>query len=180
MGQNHSKHRKISTEDIQLVRLHTPIQDPPTPATQYFAHPLPDDITPPAPIRTLTRISEIIDPRDLIQEEPLNQTPPRRKPSVDVLVRQQQLREGYQRAAGIVHSPSGNSMDVNTFVNSPTRPLAMWERQERIRQNTLASLERLELETGAGHRGWFGNRAGGGAGKCGGKAKRRCGCLCFW
>ncbi|KAL9023316.1 MAG: hypothetical protein Q9196_007277, partial [Gyalolechia fulgens] len=46
----------------------------------------------------------------------------------------------------LVHSPSGNKLDVETFALRPDRPLTLAERQERIKSETmrLSDLARRE------------------------------------
>ena len=56
---------------------------------------------------------------------------------------------------GIIHSPSGNTLGAHEFIAHPNRPLAMWERQERVLQATREGMERLEAASRAETRtGW--------------------------
>ena len=51
-----------------------------------------------------------------------------------------------------MHSPSGNALGADEFIAHPSRPLAMWERQERVLQATREGMERFEAESRAGAR----------------------------
>lgn len=44
----------------------------------------------------------------------------------------------------IVNSPSGNAFGIHEFINYAERPLAMWERQERIMSATQEKVQALE------------------------------------
>lgn len=48
-----------------------------------------------------------------------------------------------------MHSPSGNALGTEEFIAHPNRPLAMWERQERVLQATRDGMERFEAESRA-------------------------------
>ena len=96
-----------------------------------------NEITPPAPARILNRLSEIIDPRDLIQDELYLLTPTRHGSS------SQPIPFTFR---GLVQSPSGNELGAEEFIMHPNRPLAMWERQERVLHATREGMERLEME----------------------------------
>lgn len=122
----------------------TPVSSPVSP---------PEDITAPAAPRELTRISDILDPRDLIQDTPTRQAKPK-----------------------MVHSPSGHKMEVDQFLSHPDRPLAMWERQERVRQATMEGIQRLQAESRAGNRSRVGSRD---EGKGKNKKGRVCSCWVF-
>ena len=108
-----------------------------------------DEITPPAPARVLNRLSEIIDPRDLIQDELYLLTPTRHQSS------SQPMPLTFR---GLVQSPSGNELGAEEFIAHPNRPLAMWERQERVLQATRERLEILEMENRAGSHSQIGTR----------------------
>lgn len=68
-----------------------------------------------------------------------------------------------------MHSPSGNALGAEEFIAHPSRPLAMWERQERVLQATREGMERFEAESRAGMRSRMGTakdeKGGGKAGK---------------
>ena len=51
-----------------------------------------------------------------------------------------------------MHSPSGNALGADEFIAHPSRPLAMWERQERVLQATREGMERFEADSRAGMR----------------------------
>ena len=55
-----------------------------------------------------------------------------------------------------MHSPSGNALGAEEFIAHPSRPLAMWERQERVLQATREGMERLEAESRTGTRSRMG------------------------
>ena len=55
-----------------------------------------------------------------------------------------------------MHSPSGNALGAEEFIAHPSRPLAMWERQERVLQATREGMERFEAESRAGMRSRMG------------------------
>ena len=96
-----------------------------------------DEISPPAPPVKLHRLSDIIDPLDIL---------PDAYPPFDAL-----LKPGERKFSGkgIVHSPSGNALAPDKFIAHPDRPLAMWERQQRIIANTKELIERYDMESRA-------------------------------
>jgi len=171
MGQKQSR-RVSNTSSVSLLTKQTsPPTSPSTPLTPL------EDITPPAAPRELTRISEILDPRDLLQDQVYNVTPSRCKSS------SQSLNKSLKPQTGLVHSPSGNAFGAEEFFKNPKRPLAMWERQERVRRATREGIERVEAESRLGNRSRTGNRSrigsrGDGEGKAV-KKRRRCGCWPF-
>ncbi|KAL8717782.1 MAG: hypothetical protein Q9181_008284 [Wetmoreana brouardii] len=100
-------------------------------------------ISAPAPPQKLLRLSELLDPDDLIRAEGAS--------SVSATAGQQQSTapsagtkdgdpsstttpQGPKRV--IVHSPSGNRLDAQTFAKRPDRPLTVAERQQKIREET--------------------------------------------
>ena len=140
-----------------------------------------DEITPPAPPRVLNRLSEIIDPRDLIQDELYLMTPTRHGSSSQAMP---------YTFRGLVQSPSGNELGAEEFIAHPNRPLAMWERQERVLQATRDRLEMLEMELQAARQSANDMHSDNGTGSHNDtrlsptpqrKSRRtwwRCGCLC--
>ncbi|MCJ1275181.1 hypothetical protein MMC21_002982 [Puttea exsequens] len=163
---------------------------PTTPRTLYHNN----EITPPAPPRELIRLSEIIDPRDLLAYEAqlraqYHDASPTPSPSPSnnhaaqrpsqLLIEPPQLpRAG--RAMAIVQSPSGNALGAEEFIRHPGRPLAMWERRERV---VSATRERVEMESRAGmrSRASVGRGDEGGSGETGERGRRRGrGCCGFW
>ena len=96
-----------------------------------------DRISPPAPPRQIHRLSDIIDPLDIL---------PNAYPPFDIL-----LKSGERQVSGkgIVHSPSGNALAPDVFIAHPDRPLAVWERQQRIITNTKELIERYKMESRA-------------------------------
>lgn len=74
-----------------------------------------------------------------------------------------------------MHSPSGNALGAEEFIAHPSRPLAMWERQERVLQATREGMERFEAESRAGTRSRTGARE---AEKGGVKQAKRRRCCC--
>lgn len=152
MGQKQSK-RISSTSSASLLTTYisspssiacSPNPTSPTSPTSPDT-PLSDISTPAAP-RQLTRISEILDPRDVLRQETYLDSPSRTRSS------SQQLTSLTVPKAGIVHSPSGNALGAEEFIAHPSRPLAMWERQERVLQATREGMERLEAESRVGMR----------------------------
>ena len=139
-----------------------------------------NEITPPAPARVLNRLSEIIDPRDLIQDELYLMTPTRHGSS------SQPMPFTFR---GLVQSPSGNELGAEEFIAHPNRPLAMWERQERVLQATRDRLEMLEMELQAARQSDNDMRSDNGTGSHNdtrlspspqrkSRSWWRCGCLC--
>ena len=173
MGQQPSK-RHSNTSSHSLLTAHTSTPNSrSTPLTPF--EDLSEDITPPAKPQELTRLSEIIDPRELLQDQIYNVTPSRTKssssPHIDMPPRPK---------AGMVHSPSGNALDAEEFIAHPNRPLAMWERQERVIQATKEKMERLEAESRMGNRSRMGTRSGNGSNGEGvdGSGKKATGSCC--
>ncbi len=156
MGQTQSK-RVSSTSSTSLLTTYVSspsgISSPSNP-TSPISPISPDtplsDITTPAVPRQLTRISEILDPRDIIREQTYLESPSRTRSS------SQSLTSLNAPKGGIVHSPSGNALGAEEFIAHPSRPLAMWERQERVLQATREGMERLEAESRAGMRSRMG------------------------
>ncbi len=128
-----------------------------------------DEITPPAPARVLNRLSEIIDPRDLIQDELYLLTPTRYQSS------SQPIPFTFR---GLVQSPSGNELGAEEFIMHPSRPLAMWERQERVLQATREGMERFEMESRIGSHSRIGTRISPTPQRKSRRCWWRCGCLC--
>ena len=127
-----------------------------------------NEITPPAPARVLNRLSEIIDPRDLIQDELYLLTPTRQRSSSQAIP---------FTFRGLVQSPSGNELGAEEFIMHPSRPLAMWERQERVLQATREGMERFEMESGIGSHSRMGARISPTPQRKSRRCWWRCGCL---
>ena len=127
-----------------------------------------NEITPPAPARVLNRLSEIIDPRDLIQDELYLLTPTRHQSS-------QPMPFAFR---GLVQSPSGNELGAEEFIMHPSRPLAMWERQERVLQATREGMERFEMESRIGSHSHIDTRISPTPQRKSRRCWWRCGCLC--
>ena len=176
MGQTQSK-RVSSNSTASLLTTYTSspsgITSPsnPTSPTSPISPDTPlSNITTPAEPRQLTRISEILDPRDIIREQTYLDSPSRTRSSSQALTSLDAPR------AGIVHSPSGNALGAEEFIAHPNRPLAIWERQERVLQATREGMERFEAESRAGMRSRTGtNRDEKGCGKRGGRRLWCCG-----
>ncbi|KAL9016574.1 MAG: hypothetical protein Q9185_006076 [Variospora sp. 1 TL-2023] len=109
-------------------------------------------ISPPAPPPKLLRLSELLDPDELIREEQQQQ---------EWGTRTSDVRAPAAAAAAsrrpMVQSPSGNQLDAETFARRPDRPLTVGERQTRIREETVrkgdeARRERLRVVTTGGRR----------------------------
>ncbi|KAL9632345.1 MAG: hypothetical protein Q9164_005374 [Protoblastenia rupestris] len=153
MGQTQSK-RVSNTSTIALLSPTPPVTSsfptsPAWPDSPYSLQSFPEsDITPPAPPRPLHRLSDIIDPRTVLEDvySPLN-TPTRPRNS-RVLSNSSRKKPPFS-GRGIIQSPSGNTLGAHEFIAHPNRPLAMWERQERVLQATREGMERLEAASRA-------------------------------
>ena len=179
MGQKQTK-RSSNVSSQSLIRTATTDDHsgPPTSPTTTsspgshngspYAH-ADNEITPPAPARVLNRLSEIIDPRDLIQDELYLLTPTRHRSS------SQNIPFTFR---GLVQSPSGNELGAEEFIMHPSRPLAMWERQERVLQATREGMERFEMESRIGSQSRRGMREGPTPQRKLRTRWWRCGCLC--
>lgn len=172
MGQTQSK-RVSSTSSASLLTTYISSpssinypSNPNSPASPTSPDTPLSDITTPAVPRQLTRISEILDPRDILREETYLESPSHTRSSSQPLISLNVSR------GGIVHSPSGNALGAEEFIAHPSRPLAMWERQERVLQATREGMERFEAESRAGMRSRTGAREAS-------KAKRRWWCCGF-
>ena len=176
MGQTQSKRvSSTSTASLLTTYISSPSSvnspsNPTSPASPTSRDTPLSDITNPAVPRQLTRISEILDPRDIIREQTYLDSPSRTRSSSQPLVSLTGPR------GGIVHSPSGNALGAEEFIAHPSRPLAMWERQERVLQATREGMERFEAESRAGMRSRIGtNKEEKGGGKRGGRRSWCCG-----
>ncbi|KAI4285991.1 MAG: hypothetical protein L6R38_000218 [Xanthoria sp. 2 TBL-2021] len=96
-------------------------------------------ISAPAPPRELLRLSEILDPEELIREHrSLSGTP---APGTPVSPNNpdgefpglQATESGGEARRLIIHSPSGARLDAEAFAQRKDRPLTLGERQQRIR-----------------------------------------------
>ena len=97
------------------------------------------------------RMSELIDPRSLISSD--DPTTPPRHPSISNVHPSPDTNSPCSPTPGLVQSPSGNLLSTDEFLNHPDRPLAMWERRERVLSATREAVERYEMESRAGVRG---------------------------
>ena len=102
-------------------------------------------ITQPGPRPNIFRVSELIDPHDLmgryqqdLSGNRLNHIgkSPERKTSATG------LPDINKRLPGLVQSPSGNILGATEFLAHPNRPLAIRERQENIKK----ALEKAQME----------------------------------
>ena len=109
-------------------------------------------ITQPGPRPNILRVSELIDPHDLMgryqQDLSGNRLSnmgesPERKPAASA------LPDTNKRLPGLVQSPSGNILGATEFLVHPSRPLAIRERQENIRQ-ALQKAQREERDRDGG------------------------------
>jgi len=183
MGQRQSKRvSSTSSSQIHLTTYSSPNNSPTTPTT--FS----EGITPPAAPRELTRISDIIDPRELVNDYIYNTTPTRpnasrassqpftgiKSPGPQPLI----SPTSPKTPTSIVHSPSGNALGAEEFIRHPKRPLAIWERQERVVQATTEGMIRLEAESRLRNRSRRDTRSRiGDVTK--GRGRRCCGCWPF-
>lgn len=97
-------------------------------------------ISAPAPPRKLLRLSELLDPEDLMRAEQRYGTPGQESSDGDAATAPSSSKRL------IVHSPSGKQLDVETFARRPDRPLTVGERQERIRAETARLSEQARRE----------------------------------
>lgn len=178
MGQKPSKRVSSTSSQTLLTTYSSPPNSPTSPTT--FC----EEITPPAAPRELTRISDIIDPRELLDDEIHNVTPsrpgatPRPLPGAKSPGLHPPISPSLPRTPiSIVHSPSGNALGPEEFIKHPNRPLAIWERQERVIQATREGILRLETESRMGNRSRMGTGSRmGDVTEERGKRRRGCGC----
>ncbi|MCJ1326990.1 hypothetical protein MMC10_003656 [Thelotrema lepadinum] len=139
---------------------YTPNQPPFDPTAAQLSsttHPVPKiGITPPAPRPDLWRVSELIDPNDLVPQSRHHSADvhdPRRTgvtPDTSPQKRRPLLEaDKNKRLPTLVQSPSGNVFGAAEFAAHPKRPLAMRERQEGIK----AALARAQADVGMVNRG---------------------------
>ena len=102
-------------------------------------------ITQPAPPPNLYRVSELIDPHDLLSRSGSDYSFYNSKPKAAPAA----PRFGYSAAPNVykelpplVESPSGNLLGAQEFLDHPNRPLAIRERQEHIR----VAIQQVEME----------------------------------
>ena len=159
-GSHNTAYTSAPTSPIPTSPVPTsPVPTSPVPTSPVPSSPLSpitpqSNITKPAAPRAITRISEIIDPRDLLREEVYLASQTRTRSS------SQPFTSSNSARSGIVHSPSGNILSTEEFIMHPNRPLALWERQERVLQATREGMERLEAESRAEMRNRMGSRMG--------------------
>ncbi|KAL8853928.1 MAG: hypothetical protein Q9221_001236 [Calogaya cf. arnoldii] len=95
-------------------------------------------ISAPAPPRELLRLSEILDPEELIREHrSLSGTPAPPNSPADPdgeLFELQAMESGAEVRRLIIHSPSGARLDAEAFAQRKDRPLTVGERQNKIRE----------------------------------------------
>ena len=113
-------------------------------ATALESSPI-SDITPPRRPQPIHRLSEIIDPRTLFASDAGGSHVPGSPASPA-------MSSPQSPTSGLVQSPSGNLLATEDFLNHPNRPLAMWERRERVLSATREGFERFEMESRAGIR----------------------------
>lgn len=126
--------------------------------------PTPTPVSPISPLsqRELNRLSDIIDPLEVMNEHfpPVPVTPPNssvQTPSGSTAVLDENGSHNSTAPSqpphpryvplgnkAIVQSPSGNTFGVHEFVRHTDRPLAMWERQARIISATQEKIQALE------------------------------------
>ena len=139
MDQMKSNHAPSTTTVSLITKNSTMHTSPLTPDSHV------EGITPPAAPRELTRISEILDPREIFKAEVDNNTPIRHRKSSS-----QCLDWLPKPKKGIVHSPSGHALGAEEYNVHPGRPLAIWERQEKVIKGTKEGIEKLEVERQVG------------------------------
>ena len=90
------------------------------------------NITRPAPARNLYRVSELIDPHDLLSQQP-SDGPYVRPQQISPTSSYSAIPNANKPLPALVQSPSGNILGASEFMSRSDRPLAMRERQESIR-----------------------------------------------
>ena len=186
MGQANSKRdSKTSTSSLLISAPLNISSQPSSPSSPHFPPSAysPDssnsvsqfpanDITPPAPRQQLHRLSEIIDPLDVLRHADTSFETPTKTPNTT----QHQFS-----GRGLVQSPSGNALSAHEFISHPDRPLTLWERQHGVIAATKEQFARYDMESRAGTRsGWRKDEK---ARLRKGKApagRRRCCGLCWW
>lgn len=108
-------------------------------------------ITAPAPTRQIHRLSDIIDPADILEYEQDAYSP---LGGMDTPTKVNGLpgRRTTLGGKALVESPSGQKLGYREYVNRPDRLLTLEERKQKIRENTLREIERWESESRAGTR----------------------------
>ena len=133
MGQSSSTDRRESTDSqaplnpgLSAEKVQETFYSSVNPFFTDKASTPPAAITRPAPPSRMFRVSELIDPYDLLGMTSDN----------IVSIPQDSKRPGplgsNKQLPILVESPSGRTMDPQEFINNPDRPLAIRERQESI------------------------------------------------
>ena len=91
-------------------------------------------ITRPAPPPNLHRVSELIDPHDLITSSIDGPNRPQSQSRGTPVMTHRAAPDVNKRLPPLVESPSGNVFGAKEFLAHPNRPLAIRERQESIRR----------------------------------------------
>lgn len=165
MGQKSSKQKRDSEATLTPLNTQYPLAAvtstaPAVNSTVGIQHPLAPDSAHPRTNRSIQRMSQIIDPLELLAEDEGN-FPTSRPPFY-----------GADRRQILVQSPSGELLHPHEYLDHPERPLAIHERVGMIRAmmegidstNMPAVVEQSGRERGEG-------RA---------KGRRKCyGCGCF-
>ena len=91
-------------------------------------------ITRPAPPPSLHRVSELIDPHDLITSSMDGPCRPRSQYHGTPVMTHRAAPDLHKCLPPLIESPSGNVLGAQEFLAHPNRPLAIRERQESIRR----------------------------------------------
>ncbi|KAL8749280.1 MAG: hypothetical protein Q9184_006872 [Pyrenodesmia sp. 2 TL-2023] len=122
--------KRASTSSIRTL-MHTRSTTSLRPRRQRKPSPAPS-ISAPAPPTKLLRLSELLDPEDLLREE--QQARALTPMGGDIGEGRVIMGEGRRL---MVQSPSGQQLDAEAYARRPDRPLTVQERQVRIREETL-------------------------------------------
>ncbi|KAL8768773.1 MAG: hypothetical protein Q9209_005061 [Squamulea sp. 1 TL-2023] len=109
-------------------------------------------ISAPTPPTKLLRLSEILDPEDMIREHrslsgtPAPGTPLSPTHSDGDFPGLQPADSGGEAKRLIIHSPSGAKLDAEEFLKRKDRPLTLGERQQKIREETKKRADEARRE----------------------------------
>ncbi|CAO1599226.1 hypothetical protein XANCAGTX0491_002963 [Xanthoria calcicola] len=103
-------------------------------------------ISAPAPQRQVLRLSDILDPEELIREQrSLSSTPAPPgtplSPDDEFPTLLQATESGGEARRLVIHSPSGARLDAEAFALRKDRPLTVGERQRRIREEMTRQVD---------------------------------------
>lgn len=100
----------------------------------------------PAAPRTLTRLSELIDPYELLNAEITTTTSTSPVNSSEASQQAPSPTNSTKRV--MIQSPSGNMLSASEFLERPDRKLTLAERKKAIEQRTRQKIETTEIKAG--------------------------------